>query len=632
MNSLIGIKNFRSFNSEGCTIKLNPISILTGTNSSGKSSFVKGILTLNDFLERFQDNGILQNCFLDFSKSTYQLGNYSTVLNHQALKGDVITLSYTMLSATLDDEIGVSISFKPSVSDDFRFAWFDSFSISSKDRILISGSVVTESDPFSGYKSDIIKWDINSQSLRELCLKRIQAYINIPLANNNNELIDDSYNDDIVGKILWGLPSFVEKNFDKNVWDSMLHYDSIFVLPVLEEIGALNIEQFDAFASKKPNYSIWSPIVEAFRRSGKSTFSDFFHQMEKELFKQDSLVGIDSIISWHSTNNTFSGLQNALDLSHYCDRCRSLIDGQIPVIKYNHDNPLPYILNTLLDSEKSIIGTIALPSYQLYQDFVCELTKEALKPPFCGAIYYIPSDKVAIKRLYSNEGEGDSFQRLLVSYLQTKNGYSRTDKTYYPNPSLVEPFSPGSFIDKWLTKFGVGSHLAIENPADGLGTLLRLYKDTYDENGSLLADEGYGISQLVALLISAEICIMKGYSSSFGKRLSLIIEEPEIHLHPRLQSILADLFWELLFVYRIHAIVETHSEYLVRKLQVLCARYAKEKGIDDDHMKSECPISVIYFEKGKGAFDLKIQSSGKFSNEFGPGFFDEAANLAFEIL
>ena len=628
MNSLIGIKNFRSFNSEGCTIKINPISILTGTNSSGKSSFVKGILTLNDFLERFQDNGILQNCFLDFSKSTYQLGNYSTVLNHQALKGDVITLSYTMLSATLDDEIGVSISFKPSVSDDFRFAWFDSFSISSKDRILISGSVVTESDPYTGYKFDTIKWDINSQSLRELCLKRLQVFMNDLLADSNSEWIGENYADDTVSDILSStrIPLFIQDS-DKTVWESMLKSDSIFVLPILDEIGALNIDKFDSFASRKPDYSKWLPIIEAFRHSGESTFLGFFHSMEKQFFKKDSSVGIDNRFFGCST--TFSSLYIALLLSNYCDRCVSFIDGQIPVNQYDQDNPLPYILNTLL--ERSAIGTIALPSYQLYQDFVFELAQEAFKPSFCGALHYIPSDKVAIKRLYSNEGEGDSFQRLLVSYLQTKNGYSRTDKTYYPNPSL-EPFSPGSFIDKWLTKFGVGYHLAIENPADGLGTLLRLYKDPNDKKGALLADEGYGISQLVALLISAEICIMKGYSSSFGKRLSLIIEEPEIHLHPRLQSILADLFWELLFVYRIHAIVETHSEYLVRKLQVLCARFAKEKGIDDDHMKSECPISVIYFEKGKGAFDLKIQSSGKFSNEFGPGFFDEAANLAFEIL
>ena len=112
----------------------------------------------------------------------------------------------------------------------------------------------------------------------------------------------------------------------------------------------------------------------------------------------------------------------------------------------------------------------------------------------------------------------------------------------------------------------------------------------------------------------------------------IFIEEPEIHLHPKLQSYLADMLWELLFTYRIRTIVETHSEYLVRKLQVLFARYAKEKSLDDDKMESNCPTRVFYFEKGKGAYDMKIRPDGKFSNEFGSGFFDEASNLVFDIL
>ena len=49
MNTNLTIKNFRVFDEEGVTIELKPLTILTGCNSSGKSSVVKAVLLLNDF-------------------------------------------------------------------------------------------------------------------------------------------------------------------------------------------------------------------------------------------------------------------------------------------------------------------------------------------------------------------------------------------------------------------------------------------------------------------------------------------------------------------------------------------------------------------------------------------------------
>ena len=52
----------------------------------------------------------------------------------------------------------------------------------------------------------------------------------------------------------------------------------------------------------------------------------------------------------------------------------------------------------------------------------------------------------------------------------------------------------------------------------------------------------------------------------------IVIEEPETNLHPALQSKLADLFIECYEKYDIQFIIETHSEYLIRKLQYLIAK------------------------------------------------------------
>lgn len=53
MNTKITIKNFRVFDEDGVTFELNPLTILTGCNSSGKSSMVKAILLLYYCRDKF---------------------------------------------------------------------------------------------------------------------------------------------------------------------------------------------------------------------------------------------------------------------------------------------------------------------------------------------------------------------------------------------------------------------------------------------------------------------------------------------------------------------------------------------------------------------------------------------------
>ena len=53
----------------------------------------------------------------------------------------------------------------------------------------------------------------------------------------------------------------------------------------------------------------------------------------------------------------------------------------------------------------------------------------------------------------------------------------------------------------------------------------------------------------------------------FLKDRTLLIEQPEIHLHPKVQSGLADVFIDAIKVKKIQIIVESHSEYLLRRFQ-----------------------------------------------------------------
>ena len=179
-----------------------------------------------------------------------------------------------------------------------------------------------------------------------------------------------------------------------------------------------------------------------------------------------------------------------------------------------------------------------------------------------------------------------------------------------------------TFIINWMKEFGIGDSFEIE-PFGGEAYRFYIYegKDRMD-----LADKGMGSNQMMILLISLATMIRR-YERSHSKPF-VVIEEPEQNLHPALQSRLIELLTEVNRQFGFHFIIETHSEYIVRKAQVLVAQ-GKYK--DDKDAMSNSPYAVYYFPKEGEPYQMQFRKNGKFSNEFGAGFFDEAANLAFEI-
>lgn len=129
-----------------------------------------------------------------------------------------------------------------------------------------------------------------------------------------------------------------------------------------------------------------------------------------------------------------------------------------------------------------------------------------------------------------------------------------------------------------------------------------------------LADLGFGFTRLMPLLLR----------SAYGSKETYIVEEPETNLHPNLQSKLADLFVDMAGRGQ-RLLVETHSEYLIRKLQYLVATgQAKPEDI------------VIYYLGPDPTADdhvreITLDERGALSQPFGPGFYDEATNLMADL-
>ena len=78
-------------------------------------------------------------------------------------------------------------------------------------------------------------------------------------------------------------------------------------------------------------------------------------------------------------------------------------------------------------------------------------------------------------------------------------------------------------------------------------------------------------------------------------------------------------------------IVETHSEYMIRRSQVIVAQIAAQKGYIQDELDQNNPFKVLYFPEDGKPYDMHYKVNGDFEHLFGEGFFDAAALNRIEL-
>ena len=113
-----------------------------------------------------------------------------------------------------------------------------------------------------------------------------------------------------------------------------------------------------------------------------------------------------------------------------------------------------------------------------------------------------------------------------------------------------------------------------------------------------LVDMGYGLSQFLPVLV---LC----YYAPEGS--TLILEQPGIHLHPMVQSQLADLLIEVVNERKLQILVESHSEHLLTRLQ----RRIAEKQIDQNN------VALYFCRNNEGVSTIEkldVDESGDIKN------------------
>lgn len=226
---------------------------------------------------------------------------------------------------------------------------------------------------------------------------------------------------------------------------------------------------------------------------------------------------------------------------------------------------------------------------------------------------------------FSWEEKGPSLVDRVNAWLL--NGFNSPYEIQFHREFVFKADSPEK-----LKKLNMGELRKDDLAAKGADVLFRNV-----QNGSVspASEIGVGISQLTPVIVNAIA------SKSF------FVEQPELHIHPRMQTVLGDLFiFEGLFNQVEHSgevtittrmidgetlelhynrksednesfiLLETHSEHLILRLL---------KRLREEVIKPE-DLAIYYFENDQGKTvtnNIGVDSDGEFTSPWPEGFFEE---------
>jgi hypothetical protein len=180
---------------------------------------------------------------------------------------------------------------------------------------------------------------------------------------------------------------------------------------------------------------------------------------------------------------------------------------------------------------------------------------------------------------------------------------------YAAIPALLASHSQEP-VEKSMRELGLVETLKVKDVAPGV---YQCYVKTgNDTTEVLLPDVGFGVSQLLPVLVNC---------SMLAKGSTLVLEHPEMHLHPFAQAALADVLINAVTTGKLQIIIESHSEHLLRRLQ---------RRIAEETLSSEqVALYVCRLEDGSSKIEaLDIDPYGGIRNWPKDFFGDEMGELS----
>lgn len=313
-------------------------------------------------------------------------------------------------------------------------------------------------------------------------------------------------------------------------------------------------------------------------------------------------------------NNVFLNIKN-IGNNKYMLNCKNIfcanslnsrINIQNEVVKVVQSNALiPNIIISLkeIETKNDFTNRRSIDMMLHYSNVVLDYL-------LTGISYIGPLRKEPARRyIYEDEissigiwGENTAF-----IYAKEKND---TIKAYFYNENKSQ-FDKAEYkfctaLNKWLKLMNI-----IDFDNNQRNEIIRLNVKSNSGVKVDISDVGFGVSQVLPILV-------EGLRIKEGE--TLLLEQPEIHLHPKLQMQLTDFFIAMALDNK-NTIIETHSEHVINRLV--------RRSLQDERISK---LINIYFIDENSNIELIKIDKGKGIVNWPKNFFDQAADEQREIL
>ena len=527
-----GIENFKVF--KGLTeFEFRPITILTGTNSSGKSSLIKGILLAKEIFKNIS-NLSNNNQQIDFNLiekliiPNRLMGNFENLVNRNtALSNNTFSLVFPIRFTLLEDLMTLKLTYSSDGLVINNGQLIDVKIILNKSKTIIFH--------FWGSIENAWQGKVKFSTIYKLLSRDIKRAREVNDIFDEIKFIHEKYDAKINPDTF---EIIIPKEGKKQIENLQNKLDNLFKeYRIIQSRGdffrSLNGADFDeTFHSKITYYHLnfhQNPITKfnfnqpllnySFlldSKELKKRFPDYDddelldwinkNRRRREQFElkygknwlnnliHEELKWLDSITFFEINNYDYTGLNVIKNLSEgslFCDdeaypNCYSLnnefkefLGGEEFLIKSTFNAKNQFVSNF----EDNQLNFHILLKEIIYNGFV-----ESIKT--LSRIFksnsFVPSDRASVNRLYFHEKQSELHQ-LVTLYQSTK----------ISNTAI-------SFMNEYTKMFSIADSIEIESTTDSIGSRIFLVKNDIREE---LADMGYGYSQLLPIVLKIAIII-----------------------------------------------------------------------------------------------------------------------------
>lgn len=527
MIDAIRIENLRSLKDTGF-IKLKKLNILLGSNSSGKSTFLRSFPL---FAQSVKKN--LRGPISWFDDSMVDFGNYETAINFNAGKEELISFSYRL-------------------------------------------------QPPYFYNYRVVDFHIIGSSLFERCINKFKEEIDCKVCFSNDKngtyvnTVQLSTNDNICSFYIEKRDGYVKAKLNGTLFDipniNWIHNTAQGILPRFELLESEN-----SFVRIPVRDLLLENVYETLRKYCRKNFS-----------RLDRLQSI--VLSWTFDKEKFLKMMQSK---------KTLKSLHAHAQKWTLDN------NEFLDIYNGIL-------VYFFMNMINVLDSEMTS--FYSRCGYVAPFRAEASRYYRSQGlqvnDIDPYGRNLQEFISSLTKSQLDDYNYFLENILKI---------KVFVKASAGHYSII------------LSDSNHQVN---MTDVGFGYSQILPILTKLWYAHSKKrlsrlrYSSYLMQSDVTLIEQPELHLHPAMQALVADALVDFLEfsdsydrnLMRDVLIVETHSQTIINRL----GRRIREGKLSPDD------VNILLFSKDDLNADTMIRVST--FNEKGQlinwpyGFFDPDNN------